>query len=235
MIINEIITRDKISYEESKSIKGLLIFLIVLGHNRFFSGIVSDNVYGWLYTFHVYAFFLLPFFYPEKGIDKYRVKNNAVKLLYVYAVWFLIYAVVYAVMSYIVPSLSETGQCAVTQDVIQYPLALITGAQSLLGATSGFLVLWFLPVMFSMLLVKGLHEKYKAQKFWPILFVLGIICYVILIDFRYKSPISSEVVNIIDMISPISILRGLGAFIIGFITIKLYRKLNGGGSICVYI
>lgn len=57
----------KVSIDESNSIKGLLISLVVLGHNTIFSSIVPESIYYFLYSFHVACFFILPFFYDLKG------------------------------------------------------------------------------------------------------------------------------------------------------------------------
>ena len=224
---NEI--KNNISFEESNAIKGLLIFLIILGHNRIFSAVASSQCWMWLYSFHVYSFFLLPFFYPEKGINCDRVRNNVVKLLYVYLLWFIIYALCYQIMVHIVPSLAKSTS---VPTFFQYLDAILTGAQSLLGATSGFMVLWFLPVMFSMLLIKGLRERYKNSKIWPYVLSVGVLCYVILIDFRYKAPFPDSVIHTIDMVTPIAVLRGMGAFALGYLAFNLYKKLQwGGGSV----
>lgn len=223
---NEI--KDNISFEESNAIKGLLIFLIILGHNRIFSAVASSQCWMWLYSFHVYSFFLLPFFYPEKGINGDRIRNNAVKLLYVYLIWFIIYSLCYQIMLHIVPSLAKSDTIPTA---FQYILAMLTGSQSLLGNTSGFMVLWFLPVMFSMLLIKGLRERFKNSKMWPIVFTFGVICYIMLIDFRYKAPFSYSIISNIDMVSPIAVFRGLGAFAIGYLSFILYEKLKWWGGV----
>lgn len=55
----------QLNISESTSMKGLLILLIVIGHNQI---LVPHNsgVFAWLYMFHVICFFILPFFYGGK-------------------------------------------------------------------------------------------------------------------------------------------------------------------------
>lgn len=68
-------TLDK---ETSTNIKGLLILLIVLGHNHTIAPL--DSFLGvWLYRFHVLIFFVLPFFYGNK--DKKLSSDYLVDLI----------------------------------------------------------------------------------------------------------------------------------------------------------
>lgn len=55
--------------EESASIKGLLIFLIVLGHNFVFLD-CFPSTYPYWYTFHVACFFILSYTYSCKKLKK---------------------------------------------------------------------------------------------------------------------------------------------------------------------
>ena len=56
------LTRD-----ESNIIKGILILLIVLGHNHFLMDGEYVRLQIQLYKFHVIEFFILPFFYKMKA------------------------------------------------------------------------------------------------------------------------------------------------------------------------
>jgi fucose 4-O-acetylase-like acetyltransferase len=81
--------------DNSNSIKGFLILLIVFGHNTLlYKYSLSDGTkieYDWywfLYSFHVYGFFILPFFYEHKEGVRQKflriLKKNAIRLLYPY-------------------------------------------------------------------------------------------------------------------------------------------------------
>ena len=65
-----------LTHNESAAFKGILMFLIVLGHNMFFSYSTEQfQGMGLLYSFHIQSFFLLPFFYPLKSLTKERFLN----------------------------------------------------------------------------------------------------------------------------------------------------------------
>lgn len=54
-----------LSKDTTTAMKGLLILLIVIGHNH---EIAPENSFlmSWLYSFHVLIFFILPFFYIKE-------------------------------------------------------------------------------------------------------------------------------------------------------------------------
>ena len=97
-----LITRD-----ESSAIKGLLMLLIIFGHTSMLTTnfATGERTYfwNWLYTFHVFVFFILPFIYGHKrkvvetriegSVDYQQVvfefKHNFVKLFIPY-VWFCV-------------------------------------------------------------------------------------------------------------------------------------------------
>ena len=69
-----------LSRDESSSIKGILMLLIVLGHDiPFVDWTDSWMVMVWLYLFHIHSFFLLPFLYPIKPLDFYRFWNHIIR------------------------------------------------------------------------------------------------------------------------------------------------------------
>lgn len=59
-----------IAREASTAIKGLLMLLVVFGHTSLLTTDYSTGdktfLWKWLYTFHVYIFFILPFIYGYK-------------------------------------------------------------------------------------------------------------------------------------------------------------------------
>ena len=70
-----------ISINESTALKGLLIFLIVLGHNMIFTYYVLPyNGMAYLYSFHIQAFFILPFLYDSKILNVKRIKDYFFRL-----------------------------------------------------------------------------------------------------------------------------------------------------------
>ena len=76
-----------LSREESKSIKGLLIILIVLGHTIPFIRLTDSwMIMVWLYLFHIGSFFLLPCLYPQKKLSFERIVDYFVRF-YVPFAW----------------------------------------------------------------------------------------------------------------------------------------------------
>ena len=67
----------ELSRDESYTIKGILITLIVLGHMKPLIPWPSP-VFTWLYSFHVACFFVLPFFYKKGSVD--NLKKHILKL-----------------------------------------------------------------------------------------------------------------------------------------------------------
>lgn len=71
-------TTSKMHHEESTAIKGLLMLLIMLGHNWMLTHNPETGVRllwkDWVYCFHVYCFFILPWFYGYK-LNSGRVYN----------------------------------------------------------------------------------------------------------------------------------------------------------------
>lgn len=161
-----LITRD-----ESSAIKGLLMLLIIFGHTSMLTTnfATGERTYfwKWLYTFHVFVFFILPFIYGHKRkrnvietptggcIDYHEVifelKHNFVKLFIPY-VWFCVISGVLF--------LSIGGGDFNPKGMIY---AFLFGKQSALGQYFGFNLLWFLPAMLALLTLKSIY--YNSNKF----------------------------------------------------------------------
>ena len=67
--------------------KGILIALVVLGHNRVLSA-ASPELFSSLYNFHVGSFLLLPFFAAGKGFGRSWLADRAVRYLVPHLVFF---------------------------------------------------------------------------------------------------------------------------------------------------
>lgn len=149
-----------LSREESAAIKGLLIALVVLGHNS----IITQNiviggkkiVFPWLYSFHVYGFYILPFIYgfsfsgTTSSLIRYlgkRIRQNIVKL---YPLYFLFG--ILCVLIYVFHEKENFNDAGIVW-------ALTTGYQPLLYQYIGFGFLWFLPTYCAILLW---HDIYFA-------------------------------------------------------------------------
>jgi len=137
--------------EQSSAFKGVLILLIVLGHN---SLLMTDPetqelrfVFNWLYLFHVQSFFILPFMYGKTVLTKRHAVNNFVKL---YAPYLWIFTVCLFINAFYVKHFESMGS---------YLYAFTFGNIYLIKEAIGFYFPWFLPAMFSLLILKGLYDR----------------------------------------------------------------------------
>lgn len=132
--------------------KGILILLIVLGHCSLLCKYgPGDNEFytwrSWIYSFHVWGFFILPFLYGSKLINggyKKVLKKNFIKL-YIPYTWISILCVLISLIS---------GNNLNFVKVIE---AWVVGSQWMTSSYIGFHFLWFLPTMFSVLLMRDLY------------------------------------------------------------------------------
>lgn len=83
-----------LSKNESAIIKGILILLIVLGHNGILMGKapgLTPTIWNdYLYSFHVYCFLFLPFLYNIPNFTKDRIKRNFIHLYKPYTTVFIL-------------------------------------------------------------------------------------------------------------------------------------------------
>lgn len=171
-----------LSRDESNGLKGLLILLVVLGHNSLV--MEFTGLYSFLYSFHVYAFYILPFIYGvsypkdnDKNIMKFILKRGMANFKFFY-----ILLIIWSLFSLIMVMARGTPFPSV--------MALLEGyiLNTSLRETFGVGFLWFMPTMVSVLLWRDVYY-FLNKKFKTILFSLGIILwglsYATIIDYRY--------------------------------------------------
>lgn len=129
--------------QESVAMKGLLILLVILGHNTY---LMTDMyAYRFLYAFHVYAFLYLPFLYNHRKEKISRcIVKNLIRFYIPYSFVFLILIVIYL----------KTAQ---NVDYMNIFLSYISGSTHRFLGFGGFL--WFVPTMFSLLIIKQLFYR----------------------------------------------------------------------------
>lgn len=167
-----------IGRDESSAIKGLLMLLIIFGHTSMvttdFATGERTYLWNWLYTFHVFVFFLLPFIYgykcrgmynckPSRACIDYKevaidFKHNFIKLLIPY-VWFCVISGTLFI---------SIGGGAFNPNGMIY--AFLFGEQSALGQYFGFNLLWFLPAMLALLTLRSIY--YNSNKYVEISIVV---------------------------------------------------------------
>ncbi len=151
-----------LSRQESVSLKGFLILLIIIGHNMFFTLNTQEcEMMGYLYCFHIEAFFILPFLYGARRINLRRAMRSFVKLYGTYMIWSTVLYVCYYVCY-------GHHTCSVKDLMSLWIYA--TG----LKEYTGILILWFLPAMFSLSLLKDVY--YSSPKWVKIILLAVSIC-----------------------------------------------------------
>lgn len=146
---NLVITR-----QESAAIKGLLIFIIVLGHNYIFAERFV-TCYDYLYTFHVACFFILSFIYPPKRLSKSRVVDYFVRTYIPYICFFLLLFLCNLILRTRGITLGRSEQIG-EMSLIGALTSILNGGVDLLPTYTIFQYLWFLPAWFSFSVLKDL-------------------------------------------------------------------------------
>lgn len=132
-----------ISRNHSTTIKGVLMLLIILGHNAILLEHNGDfTCKEFLYTFHVWGFFMLPFLYPIPKPSIVQLKKYFKRLIIPYSTLFLLFLLVFCLHTSTAPDIKETL------------IAFISASQILLKTTIGFRLLWFLPTMFLVVIAR---------------------------------------------------------------------------------
>lgn len=211
-----------INRDESGAIKGLLIFLIVLGHNALFTNSIKGS-FEYLYTFHVQSFFVLPFLYgvSKKSSFKESFKKNFARLYYPFLLFFIVLSFVFHITG---SSNIDMNKLVEINDnkILYYVNTLLTGNFYLIDYFSGFQYLWFLPVMFSMCIIKETIGKNKLTNI--LVLIIGLISYIVFFVFMYKKPYDGNINFILMLFSPFAVLQGCGAYFLGKLCISLINN-----------
>lgn len=205
-----------LSKDESTAIKGLLIFIIILGHNAILTNSVGC-IQPYLYLFHVKIFFILPFFYRTQTISfKDCVKKNFIRLYYPFLLFFFLLSILYYFMN---STIVDPNKIANGLDNIQnktllyYIITVITGNSYLIDHFTGYQFLWFLPVIFALMIVKNYIQDKKALKTASI--IVGLFLYVIL--YTMKTDQATQLLRFnVMLFSPFAILQGIAMFFLGY-------------------
>ena len=143
--------RAYLNREQSECIKGILIILIVLGHNHILCpNTVSGGMMEYLYTFHVAGFFILPFFYQSETKTSWTKAGNTITRCWVPYFWICLCCwFSYSIVSHHF----EFG--------FHHIVAFFQGTQTPLAKYYGFVFPWFLPTYCSLSLLMLLSKKKK--------------------------------------------------------------------------
>ena len=154
-----------LSREDSITIKGILIILIVLGHMKPLIPWPSP-MFSWLYSFHVACFFILPFFYESPPVI--NIRQQILKMVVRTGIPFF-FTFLLCILSHLIIEKRAEEICNIS-------FALMTGSVEYLDryANAGFL--WFLQSYFSMSVFIVLADKYKYLRYAILLIGLYLWC-----------------------------------------------------------
>lgn len=156
-----------IDKKDSLAIKGLVILLIILGHNKLISCEHLPFLFGYLYTFHVGVFFILPTFYDIKK------RNNTLQhATDVFIKLFFPYIIIYTLLFVLNRFMNMSWSIS---DVFMYFVGMFSVDPNVIYETSNAQYLWFVPsfFIFSVVLYCLKRNKYDTIKFiLPIALVL---------------------------------------------------------------
>lgn len=151
------INKSLIPKRDSTLVKGILILLIILGHNSIL--MQERAIFDYLYHFHVYLFLLLPFLY---NIPQLTVKRIRKDFIHIYKPYTITYFVLVLINTFVLNS---------EFNIIQTLYAYISGNEYLLRANIGASFLWFMPTMFSLLLLRNLLLNKQTKILWSFVIV----------------------------------------------------------------
>ena len=163
------ITKSLLSREQSLWLKGVLILLIVLGHDGIlmgkYEGMEKIPLNDYLYSFHVYAFFFVTSLYNWRPLDKVALKRNFLRCYKPFLTMFFLTLILNVIVM--------GGQIPNVMDVV---LALVTGSDILIKKATGLSFLWFLPTMFVfVLLLKIMARKGCGKLKFVIISIASLI------------------------------------------------------------
>lgn len=135
-----------IGRDESVAIKGLLIMIIVLGHNHILAP-SGSTLFSYLYSFHLMCFFILPWFYfsKHKTISSDQISSIIRRNYIPYSVFFLICLFLFVVVK----------EQPFNIDWRETAFGYFIGSPLHLRKSVGFIFLWFLPSFASFSILKA--------------------------------------------------------------------------------
>lgn len=164
--MNELVYLDR---RISNAIKGILIILIVFGHNHVLCpNTVSNGLMDYLYNFHIAGFFILPFFYDHQTKPTFRAIEKIIIRNWIPYTWICI-------LCFICFGLLKHH----FEFSIETVVAFFQGTQTPIKQHFGFVFPWFLPTYCSMsiLLLFAANNKHISWILLILFFVISCLPY----------------------------------------------------------
>jgi fucose 4-O-acetylase-like acetyltransferase len=124
---------------EVNVLKGILMCLIILGHNKIFTSITG--LFTYLYSFHVVCFFILSVLLNDTKVEINKIIIKFYEYFYPYTVFFIILLLINIFWTY-------SGFKGVDYSLGDLAFSYISGEISALRPITGFVYIWFMPAIF---------------------------------------------------------------------------------------
>ena len=131
-------------------IKGVLIVLIVVGHNFLITSAVP-GLYRILYCFHVGGFFLLSACLSRHPSDGRKLADKSFRYYVPYALFLTLYSIVFSLM--------VAGWQNPADTLRDYVASLVAPTADSIKSASGVLMLWFLPSLICFTVFDSLQRR----------------------------------------------------------------------------
>ncbi len=138
--------------EPIDALKGVLILLVILGHNYYF-GNYYPLWFNALYNFHVASFLLLPFLFSMRALEIGPFRDRVVRAL-APQLAFLGMALVAYFALYV-----EKSGAGIADWLLAVGVALLVQNEEVLNSAAGFRHFWFLPAMITMMCLLYLYDR----------------------------------------------------------------------------
>jgi fucose 4-O-acetylase-like acetyltransferase len=155
-----------LSWDAYEALKGLLILLIVIGHNGVFNTLIV-NIDWYLYNFHVSSFLMLSFLFKPEAFTKEANRDKLIR----YLVPFIIVVLFVSPIKW----LFQDASFSVWTE-LEYTLeGLIFGTAPLLKLATGFSLFWFLPTIALLVVVRSWYYWLPSRSAkWALLSMIGV-------------------------------------------------------------
>lgn len=130
------------------SAKGLLILLIILGHSSILN---SGKALESLYLFHVQCFMVLSVLFNKSSFNLVFIRDRAVRYLVPYGIFLVIYTILFSIIE----------ERSIIESIHLFGVNILRGNLVTTNAVSGFQLLWFLPAIFSMILIHSVYLRFN--------------------------------------------------------------------------
>jgi len=151
----------------SNRIKGILILFVAADHNDWFRALAPDLFKP--LTFHVLGFFFLAFTFGSKVFSARLLLDRAAR--YLVPFW---WALTFASVLFGAVLLSADHP---TARFVSWLLAMVFGNAPFVKASSGLLMLWFLPCLFGLTGLIALIDSVSSAHFKRIGWILAVLAH----------------------------------------------------------